>query len=621
MTRYVIVGAGAAGLYTAYRLLSSGTLASDDSVQLYEWSERPGGRIYTYTFPDGLYPPNTKPNGLYSEFGGMRFAVDKNFPDSIVQGHVLVQTTIDALGLAHKVVDFDESPYRLYYLRGRHVYENTLTTMQSLQALPYGFNGQFLNFVQSQQVPTPYTADNLLGSIAALFAPNLTTSNADRTNWCKYYASGAVTSQAAGVAFPSGTPIRDIGYWNLLYDKFGDEGFDYSADGTGYTSNVINWNAADAMQANNDYGSSTFYKRLDGGYSILFETLADQIKTLAATFPDSGIFYGQQLTSLSEGDEGQTVCTFEGGGGTQTVSADQLFLAMPKRSLELVADACPQSYMLNEPAVRYWLDSSIDQPAIKVVMVFDEAWWTSPECVYPPRLTVPAGAPDSQGVGGPSITDLPLRMVYYFGNNIPEGPGTEGGPYVLLASYDDMNYSGFWRELEISGDYPVPPPTVRQPLVGPTAVPVDSPLAAILMKQLAELHGMHTDQIPTPAALYFQDWGQDPYGAGYHGWSAHYNICKAMDHIRAPYAKILQNPDRKTYIVGSCYSFDQAWVEGALCVAESVLQDFLGLAPFASTDYTLICTAGMGEAGPLEATLKATAADRRAMRPNRAHRG
>ena len=38
----------------------------------------------------------------------------------------------------------------------------------------------------------------------------------------------------------------------------------------GYSSNVMNWNAADAMQANNDSGSSAPFKRLDGGYSQLF---------------------------------------------------------------------------------------------------------------------------------------------------------------------------------------------------------------------------------------------------------------------------------------------------------------------------------------------------------------
>jgi hypothetical protein len=92
-------------------------------------------------------------------------------------------------------------------------------------------------------------------------------------------------------------------------------------------------------------------------------------------------------------------------------------------------------------------------------------------------------------------------------------------------------------------------------------------------------------------AVYYQDWGQDPFGGGYHGWSAHYNICAVMDTVRAPYEKILGDPARRTYVNGSCYSFDQGWVEGALSTAESVLQDFLKLKPLntAIENYTMVC--------------------------------
>src|SRR5262249_27487279 len=199
-----------------------------------------------------------------------------------------------------------------------------------------------------------------------------------------------------------------------------------------------------------------------------------------------------------------------------------------------------------------------DQPAIKAVMVFDQAWWTSAACQFPPNLVLPTNAPPgtsvAQWVGGATITDLPLRMVYYFANNIPGGPGLTGGPYVLLASYDDMNYSDFWRVVEESGDYTTAPSQEYQPLTGPTSVPVNSALANLLLKQLAEAHGIALENVPTPTAVYFQDWGQDPFGGGYHGWSAHYNICQAMDYIRAPYQKILQNPQgQRIYIIGSCY--------------------------------------------------------------------
>ena len=118
MANYVIVGAGASGLYTAYRLLSGGTLQSGDTVQLFEWSDRVGGRIYTYTFPP---EESWATNGLYVEVGGMRFATDANFPDlaNVKEGHVLVQNVICALDLQDKVVPFIESPQRMYGISSR----------------------------------------------------------------------------------------------------------------------------------------------------------------------------------------------------------------------------------------------------------------------------------------------------------------------------------------------------------------------------------------------------------------------------------------------------------------------------------------------------------------------
>jgi hypothetical protein len=317
-----------------------------------------------------------------------------------------------------------------------------------------------------------------------------------------------------------------------------------------------------------------------------------------ANYPGSGIFYNSEVEQLSESPNNQTACALVSGPRDGTFAyADVLFLALPRRALELLADASPMYPPLTYGNMRYLLESSLDQPAMKVVMVFDQAWWLSQQnggqCQYAPNLVWPSNrgsAPPSQWVGGATITDLPLRMVYYFGNNIPDGPGASGGPYVLLASYDDMNYSNFWREVEINGDYVDPPSEMHQPLTGPTPVHVDSPMAGLLLKQLAEVHGIAVTAIPTPKAIYYQDWGQNPFGGGYHGWSAHYNICEVMDKIRAPYQKVLGG-NRQTYIVGSCYSFDQAWVEGAFCTAESVLQDFIGLPPLNPNigNYTLVC--------------------------------
>ena len=59
--------------------------------------------------------------------------------------------------------------------------------------------------------------------------------------------------------------------------------------------------------------------------------------------------------------------------------------------------------------------------------------------------------------------------------------------------------------------------------------------------------------------------------------------------IRKP-TQLIDGVDADLFIVGSAYSNDQAWVEGAFCTAESVLVKFLDLHPLISQDqYPFIC--------------------------------
>ena len=75
--------------------------------------------------------------------------------------------------------------------------------------------------------------------------------------------------------------MTDIGYWDLMFDQLGPEGFAYTADGNGYTSNIINWNSAVAVQANNEFTPGNEYKTLTTGYSSMFNALFDAIVKLA----------------------------------------------------------------------------------------------------------------------------------------------------------------------------------------------------------------------------------------------------------------------------------------------------------------------------------------------------
>ena len=585
MTSYVIAGAGAAGLYTAYRLLSSNVLAAGDTVQLIEWSNsHVGGRINTYTFEGG------DANGQYVEAGGMRFSTDPNFQSGSIQsGHVVLQNLIYEMGLESSVVPFVMSnPYRLYYLRGVNFYEQNIASTN----LPYQFDASFKANDYDQK-----NAEYIFGAVATGFTQ--TTDPWSRAQWCNYFATGTVPSQVATATFPEGTPVRDIGYWNLLYDQLGDEGFDYVTDANGFASNTINWNSADAMQNNTEFGDNSVYSRIQGGYSLLFEALLQQILQLAEPRQSlAPILFGTQLAGFEYDQPSSTFSlTLVDQNGTSTADCDVLFLAMPRRSLELVAAGSSADNPLNQEAVKLYLESALNQPAFKVALLFDDPWWSDNTiCQYTPNLT--------DGAGGPTMTDLPLRQIYYFGNDATGAAG--GGPYVLLASYDDMQFESFWQEMEITGDRTVPGSMDYQPLNGPTALDPSAPMVQLLLSQLALVHGANVAHLPLPTQVIFQDWGRNPYGAGYHGWAAHYNICEVMQAMLNP-GSLIGNDDMNLFIVGACYSIDQAWVEGALCTAEMVMQQYFGLPPFRDVPagYTLICTVANEDA----ATAKAARAE------------
>ena len=85
------------------------------------------------------------------------------------------------------------------------------------------------------------------------------------------------------------------------------------------------------------------------------------------------------------------------------------------------------------------------------------------------------------------------------------------------------------------------------------------------------------------------DWSLPPFKAGYHAYYSHYNIGDVQQKIRKP-SQLVDGKDANIFIVGSTYSNDQAWVEGAFCTAESVLNKFFNIEKLIDdTEYPFIC--------------------------------
>jgi hypothetical protein len=476
-----------------------------------------GGRLDSYTFDE--------PGGVEVtvELGGMRFQ----------KSQALVWALIQALGL--QTTAFPLSKNRLFYLRNTKIWENEITNPNAPVQLPY------------QLPPTErnLTADGLFNLAVSNAVGNPNAYKWDTRQWRDYVTANNYSS-------PKRNPVRvfdnaayqNIGFWNLLYDQVSEEGYRYLTEAGGYDSNTINWNSSVAMPyvASGDYGSSASYLRLVGGYSTLPDELAQSISSQLT------ISFNTRLKGFIKNNDLIDVAILTKQGVEKSFQTKYLMLCMPRRSLELLdPDTEFGTYMRGA----HLFDTVIRQPSFKLLLLFDVEWWK--------QIRI-------RGTGltpyGPTITDLPLRMIWYFDDPVvrrSDGKQVATKYWALLAAYSDMVTEQFWtvlRELEAGA-----PP-------GQPAVPAPPEMIKMALFQLGQVHGT---PIPQPVRGVFRDWGLDPYGAGYHAWAAH----------RSPWTmfKVMLKPmpDYNVFVCGEAYSLDQGWVEGALRTAETVLTQYFQL--------------------------------------------
>src|SRR3982074_1378070 len=236
---YSIFGAGAAGLYTAWRLLDgvpsskndqAKQLSKGDTLELYDWGkydfskEEPGTRAAGARVCTWHYK-NDKKNS-YLELGGMRYSEwdnqpSKQFPDpndGKAPGHRLVTTVIEQLGLKKYSVPFNESTNPLFYLRTKNMYLNDITSSN-----PAPYNVDHFGAATSP--------DNGFSVIQDLAMTPAKAKKITRAQWCEFYNNGTICVELQDSSvFKKGDRMTDIGYWDLMFDQLGPEGFSYTAD-------------------------------------------------------------------------------------------------------------------------------------------------------------------------------------------------------------------------------------------------------------------------------------------------------------------------------------------------------------------------------------------------------
>lgn len=567
-----VVGGGVSGAYSAWRLQQD--RGASQAIGLFEYSDRIGGRLYSVTMP-GL--PN-----VVAELGGMRYIPSQHLMVADLVKHLKLKTKNFPMGAPAPV----GSGCNLFYLRGRHLRMHELSDPDKV----------------------PY---NLAWSERGLGPTNLQVQVMN--NLYPGFADLSLCELMKVEVF--GKPMWKYGFWDLMFKVLSNEGYQFMRDAGGYEANVANACAVTQLPAT-EYSADTQFLTLAEGYDQLPITLARQFNETLPGCVEQGkrLHMNHRLAEIVIGDgDGDWPYTLvfhrtetDADKHTRdlpdrdpvTVRCRQLILAMPRRSLELV-----KSRFFDDPWLRKNIPSVLIQSAFKLLLAYETPWWRSLGLV-----------------AGRSVTDLPVRQIYYFGT---EGAQEDGEPSLnslLMASYNDMSTVPFWKGLERGKAYQgyVPPGLSVEAAVPPlTGFRATAEMVDVANRQIAQVHAL--PQVADPYAAIYHSWNEDPYGGGWHEWKANYRLDQIMCQMRKPVA------DHDIHIVGEAYSLGQGWVEGALTTAESTLQDFFGLKrpPWLDPDYALMpnpCPPGdpCAGCGDLEGDIPSftTAATLAAITPN-----
>jgi lysine 2-monooxygenase len=297
------------------------------------------------------------------------------------------------------------------------------------------------------------------------------------------------------------------------------EGHRFVNDAFGYDSGLRGQNAADAIPYLLGAGDPSGEARTpDQGMQQIPLALAEAFRARGGV-----IRMDHELEGIDIRDGIQRL-RFTNGS---LIPARRVVLALAAPALRLVANEVEP---LRDPRVQTMLASVDAWAAAKLYLWFDRPWWRA------------------AGFTGMRIsTDLPPRKLFVFDEDAR-------GPATLLAAYTDGRDVEPWTSLADGA------------AAGGTASPV---MVAAAARHLHAIFPSIRD-VPDPVGSAFKQWGADPHECGWHYWRAGADSSRVIADIVQPQA------GHELYICGEAYSRWQAWVEGALESAATVVERLTG---------------------------------------------
>ena len=562
-TDVLVVGAGMAGLYVAWRALLDNP---SRRVTVLERLERTGGRLISdLTQFEGFR--------VKEEEGGMRFTFDTM--DDLA-------SLLLKLGIDDEVVPFpmgSAGGNRLHF-RGRAF------TQAQAAADDYALWSELYDLAPAERGIDPTSIINL--AFARVLAEN-PRFDQPLPRPPEFWQSFRLEGTWAGV------PLNEWTMWGLL------EAMGYSNECIALLSRLLGFNgtflsemnAGVAFQLLLGFQGEQQYRTLESGFSTLPNALARAIG-------DGSIHLGVTAERLRSAPDGRYTLEYtdrtDANCTRGEITARTVVLAIPRLALERLYAASEFLRQADsERAHRLWdtLQTSTHQPLLKINLYYRDAWWGRQ-----PRGQTPAGF-------GPNFSDLPLGTVYPFYATEPAAPaaaeyeswlrrtGRQAPPAAraaldelssrkydrpaALTIYCDYLNINFWLALQESGgalfDSPMQQAAARER--PRTIYPTTEAVVDAATRLLGKL--FDTETVPRPLLTSARIWSgstqprTEPVGYGVHQWGLHVDDRAVIEDLVEPL------PD--LYTCGEAFSDCQGWVEGALRSADLVLARAFGLDP------------------------------------------
>jgi len=555
----VIVGGGIAGIYTAWRLLM--TDKADPSklkkwkkksklrIAVYEGSDRIGGRLLSAT------PPNFK-SPMNCELGGMRVVDSQTYAYSLIKDKLKIPITLQAVGEAINII----------YMRRK-----LLRTFQLADpdALPYNLTEEEKLALKSGGT----TADNFLGWAVLKLIPGMAG------------LAGEPLKKYLQTVIIDGIPLYQHGFWDLVSKVLSNEAYRIAIKAVGYDVLGSNTNAVDCISEYFDFTPTSKFYLIDGSYDVVPWTLQKQFEEAGGKVIMRKWLESFDEVQLEDKTKGVEMNFYK---EKKPVTAGALVLAMPVRSLELLEQTGPVMDPERAPELRWMMNAVSPIDLFKMILVYDKPWWEKQAYV----------------TKGRSLTDLPVRQLYYWGVEVD--PKTGNQSKAVLMAYNDEESTTFWSGFRTAPlgpndnkeknavEHPKhllpfknaemfprknkadgkPGPATKDPWLALKRKnwdhhPAPKRMVEEMHRQIMEMHGV-TDA-PAPIDAAFKNWGDDPYGAAVHFWNSGYKSWEVMPAMTKPVK------DFPCFICGEAWSENQTWAEGSLQTSEIVLQKHFGL--------------------------------------------